>query len=320
MRLIVSFGSWGEIAPLLEIAIRTQSEFLTTDDWADRVEAYGVKCHRLPKIAHEADPDAFMRAHIRGRTTYLMSKLCEINPSSIVAPQFFLPAALYASSFNIPCLFTMLSPAYEEMVLSEFRECVAEIAPHIKRTFPVVGLFPWYLTNSLPTFGYPELRPLKPQKIDGDYGVITRGTAIETTELNRMVNAIRAHGLKCVYLGKQECDADVTMFADDHKSICQGAKVVINHGGVGTIVDSMGVPMVVEPQAYDQFYNARRMIELRCAIGGDSFIQSITEAMKPRSYLPNHFDFDSFSELLHEYPPSDARRHASDVSERAQVH
>jgi hypothetical protein len=319
--LVVAFGSWGEIAPLLEIAIRTNSEFLTTGDWADRVEAYGVKCHRLPAVTHDADPDSFMRAQILGRTEFIYRAIESIRPSSVIAPQFVLPAAAYADRYDVPLIFTTLTPAYDEMVIPAFRECMDEMSRfNINRQFPVVGLYPWYLTNSQPTFGYPELRPLKSQKIEGDYGVITRGTAIKDTELNRMVNAIKAHGLKCVYLGKQECDADVTMFADDHKAICQGAKVVIHHAGVGTIVDSMGVPMVVDPKAYDQFYNARRMIELRCAVGADSFITAISEAMKPRSYLPNHFHFDAFLEALNEYPSSDFGRHAADVGERSQVH
>jgi UDP:flavonoid glycosyltransferase YjiC (YdhE family) len=136
-----------------------------------------------------------------------------------------------------------------------------------------------------------------------------------------MVNAIHAHGLKCLYLGPHECRADLSVFLDNHAEAVKHAKVAITHAGIGTTVDCMGVPMVVEPVGYDQFYNANRLIDLKCAVGvKDSYIKAISEAMKPRSYLPNRFNLDQFLRLFDEHTPRNARRHAADASEHAKIH
>jgi hypothetical protein len=155
--------------------------------------------------------------------------------------------------------------------------------------------------------------------IEKPYGVVSCGTLVSHQDVNKMVNAIQAHGLPCLYLGKHETKADCSSYLDNHAEAVKNAAVCITHAGIGTTVDCMGLPMVVSPVAYDQFYNARRLIELKCAAGiKTTYIEAITEAQKPRSYLPNQFSLDAFMGL-HD-PQSYLSRHSADVGERANIH
>lgn len=339
MKLFVTFGSWGEIAPLLEIAIQCQERgetvaFATTPDWSPRVSAYGITCFDLPKAEKHADTiDAFLGAHLLGRIRAVYDVIAEAKPSSLVAAFYCLPAQAYAAIHGIPLISTTTSPLYFLQMgeMPVFRQCFDEyLALEVpERTYPLAGVYPWYLGGTIGAInvGFPELRPLAPlsaevaEFIKQPYGVITRGTMVSSDQLDRMVNAIHAHGLKCLYLGKQPCKADLSVFVDDHRAAVKSATVAITHAGVGTTVDCMSSAMVVDPVGYDQFYNANRLIDLKCAVGvKDSYIKAISEALKPRSFLPNYFDLDNFLRLFDEHTPRDARRHAADASEHAKIH
>jgi hypothetical protein len=341
MKLFVTFGSWGEIAPLLEIALQLQGRgrevaFATTADWAPRVRAYGITCHEFPKAEKHADTlDAFLAAHVIGRSKALYDVIEAAKPSSIVSAFYCWPAFAYAENAGIPCLLTTTSPYYflNTEKAPAFAECFAEYQTLRKKKeqpeFACVGLYPWYLESEHVqlSIGFPELRPLVKlspavaEFIKEPYGVVTRGTLVGRGELDRMVNAIKAHGLKCLYLGPYECKADLSVFLDDHRAAVKGAKVAITHAGIGTTVDCMGSAMVVDPVGYDQFYNAHRLVDLKCAVRvKDSYIKAITEALKPRSFLPNYFDLDYFLRLFDEHTPSEPCRPPADAQQRAQVH
>lgn len=342
MKLFITFGSWGEIAPILEIALlyKDQGEDVSflTSNWCERVRAYGVTCFELPKVGkHDDNLDAFTRAHTLGKQKAIYEAIGAIKPDSIVSAFFCFPANAYAQKHEIPFIATTCSPYYfmQTAPVPAFHECMDEYAElrkslNLAEPVPTVlaGVYPWYLHDPCGPVrvGFPELRPLLPlsdqvaEFIKQDYGVISRGTLVARGDLDRMVNAIKAHGLKCLYLGPYECDADMTAYMEHGKEATKSAKVVITHGGIGTLVDAMGLPTVIDPVGYDQFYNAQRMIDLRCAVPYDgSWIKAIDEAMKPRSFLPNYFDFELFQEL-YEHSPRDACRPSADVGERAQVH
>jgi hypothetical protein len=340
MRLFVTFGSWGEIAPLLELALRLKDmgervEFATTN-WASRVEAYGIKCHRFPDAPKHADTlDAFLNAHLVGRSRALYDVIEAAKPSSVVCAFYAWPAIAYAEKHKLPCLLTTTSPYYflQTEAAPAYEKCYEEyLAIRGAGDFPpfqCVGLYPWYLESEYVglSIGFPELRPLVPlSKEVGDfirepYGVITRGTLVGRGQLDRMVNAIKAHGLKCLYLGPYETNADLSAFLDNHSEAVKHATVAITHAGIGTTIDCMGSPMVVDPVGYDQFYNAHRLIDLKCAVGvKGSYIEAISEALKPRSFLPNRFYFEIFLRILNEHTPSDVRRSSANVGQCAQVH
>lgn len=311
MKLFVTFGSWGEIAPLLEIALQLKDqgqtvEFATTN-WADRVEAYGIKCHRFPDARkHDDTVDDFLRAHLVGRMQALYEVIEHANPDSIVSSFYCLPSFAYATQRNIPYASTTTTPTYfmrpDPPVYGELLDDYRALGGK-EPDCPLIGLYPWYLHDECPAVnvGWPELRPLArlsgrvAEFIKEPYGVVSRGTLVGG-ELNRAVNAIKAHGLKCLYLGPHECNADLSAFLDNHAEAVKHAKVAITHAGIGTTVDCMHIPMVVDPAGYDQFYNAHRLVALKAAVGvKDSYISAISEALKPRSYLPNSFDLGLFN-------------------------
>lgn len=311
MKLFVTFGSWGEIAPLLEIALQLKDkgesvEFATTN-WADRVEQYGIKCHRFPDARkHEDTQESFLTAHLIGRAPAMYEVIANAKPDSLVCSFYCLPGIAYATKHDLPCAITTTSPVYfmrpdpplYGQCLDDYR-ALGGLTPNC----PLIGVYPWYLHDDCPAInvGWPELRPLAPlseevaEFIKETYGVVSRGTLVGG-ELNRAVNAIKAHGLKCLYLGPHECNADLSAFLDNHAEAVKHAKVAITHAGIGTTVDCMHVPMVVDPAGYDQFYNAHRLVALKAAVGvKDSYISAISEALKPRSYLPNSFDLGLFN-------------------------
>lgn len=342
MKLFITFGSFGEIAPLLEIALRYKERgeevaFLTSN-WTERVQAYGIKCYALPFVKKHKDTlDAFVRAHVLGKQQAIFETIEAIKPTSIISAFFCFPAEAYADKYNIPYLPTTCSPYYFTQTESvpAFNECMTEYTELRKRhgitkgqDRYLAGLYPWYLHDPCGPIrvGFPELRSLLPlsaavaEFIKQDYGVVSRGTLVGRGDLDRMINSIKAHGLKCLYLGPYECDADMIAYLDDHKEAVKNAKVAITHAGIGTTIDCMGSPMVVDPVGYDQFYNASRLVDLCCAVPfKGSWIKAIEAAQAPRSYLPNFFDFDLFEEL-HEHPSRHARRSSANVGERAQVH
>jgi Glycosyltransferase family 28 C-terminal domain len=310
MKLFVTFGSWGEIAPLLEIALQLKDrgefvEFATTN-WADRVEQYGVKCHRFPEARKHSDTlDDFLSAHLVGRMQSIYSVIEAAAPSSIVSSFYCLPSFAYAARAGIPCVATTTTPAYfsypDPPTYSALMDDCGTLG-WTMQSCKLIGIYPWYLAGGegIANVGWPELRPLAPltgevaEFIKQPYGVVSRGTLVGG-ELERAVNAIKAHGLKCLYLGPHKCSADMSAFLDNHKEAVKHAKVAITHAGIGTTVDCMHVPMVVDPAGYDQFYNANRLVALKAAVGVKStYISAITEALAPRSYLPNFFDLDGF--------------------------
>lgn len=341
MTLYITYGSWGEIAPLLEICLQSGGEFLTTPDWAPRVREYGVTCHELPKHEpHEDTLDGFLASHTLGRQKAIYELIEGIKPTSIVSAFYCFPAQAYAEKHKRPFLATTTSPYYfmQTEMAASFAECMVEymglrkeigLSDEPTRPFRLAGVYPWYLHDDVGPYpvGWPELRALKPlsqevaEFIKSPYGVVSRGTLVGPGELDRMCNAIRAHGLKALYLGPHKCNADLSVFLDNHAEAVKRAKVAITHAGIGTTVDCMGVPMVVEPVGYDQFYNANRLVALKCAVGvKDSYINAITEAMKPRSFLHNEFSLSAFLGLLHEHTPREPCRSPADAGECAQVH
>ena len=52
-----------------------------------------------------------------------------------------------------------------------------------------------------------------------------------------------------------------------YSTVFPRAAVNIHHGGIGTSAQALraGLPQLVRPQAYDQFDNARRLIDLGVA-------------------------------------------------------
>lgn len=342
MKLFITFGSWGEVSPLLEVALQLQEkgegvEFLTTADWAPRVQAYGMKCHSLSAISHDDGVSHFIHAHLLGRQRKIYDAIVSIAPTELVSAFYCFPAIAYADRHGIPLIATTMTPCYftqsERMpvfaaAMEEYFALRKSLGLTAQREFIIAGLYPWYLHEEVGTVqvGYPSLRPLSPLSkevadfIKQPYGVISRGTTVAAGELNLMVNAIQAHGLKCLYLGRHKCNADLSADMENHFEAVKSAKVAITHAGVGTIVDCMGLPMVVDPVAYDQFYNAQRLIDLKCAVPFvDSYINSIELAMRPGSYLPNYFSLELF-ESINEHPQSAPRRHAPDARERPQIH
>ena len=340
MTLFVTFGSWGEIAPLLEICIRVGGEFLTTDDWAPRVREYGVKCHEIPSVKHSDTLDAFIRAHLLGRQSLIYDTIAAVNPSNLVASFYAFPAQAYAEKNQIPIVATTTSPYYfmQTERADSLSECVAEYESLRSKLglkndnhAPVhlAGVYPWYLhtdVGAIPV-GFPQLRSLNPLSekvadfIKSPYGVVSRGTLVSKGESQRMINAIRAYGLGALYLGPHDVDADCVAFLDDHAAAVSRATIAFTHAGIGTTIDCMGSPMVVCPAGYDQFYNANRLIDLKCAVGvKDSYIRAIDEAIGPRSYLPNYFDHDLFMRLMNADSTSQFSRSTANAGECPQIH
>ncbi len=346
MKLFVTFGSWGEIAPLLEIALQLQDRgesvaFATTADWAPRVRKYGIDCHDLPIPPKHADTlDGFIGAHLTGRLEAIYDTISAINPEILVAAFYCFPAQAFAEKHGIQFIATTTSPYYfiETEAAAAFHPLMDEyralrvklgLESYAGEPFAIVGLYPWYLAQDVGDYrvGFPELRALDPlsakvtEFIKQPYGVVTRGTLVGIGETERMINAIKAHGLKCLYLGPHKTSADLSVYFDNHREAVKGAKVAITHAGIGTTVDCMDVPMVVDPVGYDQFYNANRLIDLKAAVGvKDSYIKAISEAMKPRSYLPNKFSLDAFLRLFDEHSPSDPGRPAADAGKHSPLH
>ena len=333
--LVTAIGSWGEIAPLLEIALRFKEEgkeveFATTPDWADKVESYGIKCHRYQKTEkHTHTLDGFTNAHLTGRMDAMLKTIEKAKPNEIISGLYVFHAQVYGVQNDIPVTVTTTSPYYlmktEES--KSFRNYQKDILSRVK-ALPInpVGIYPWYLHSDvgIPCVGFPVLRQTEKLSdelakfIEEPYVVITRGTLVDG-ELDRAVNAIHAYGLKCLYLGPRKCKADLSAYFTNHAAAVSKAAVCITHAGVGTTVDCMGIPMVVDPCGYDQRYNADRLIELKVAVGvQSSYIRAIARAMEPRSYLPNSFSFDAFKRL-HD-PQGDTFRFAADVGERAALH
>lgn len=342
MKLFITFGSWGEIAPLLEIALQLKEKgesvsFATTDDWVGHVRAYGIDAISWPGNNHKDSIDGFIRSQVLNKLQSFYELIEDVEPSGIISSIYFMPAQAYAEKHDIPYVATTTSPYYlmENGPIEAFRESMDEymalrrkLSLGAVRPFIIAGLYPWYLHEPVGVYpcGFPELRSLMPlservaEFIKEPYGVVTRGTLVGRGELSRMVNAVKAHGFKCLYLGPHECDADLSAFMDNHKEAVKGAKVAITHAGIGTTVDCMGIPMVVDPVAYDQFYNATRLVHLKCAVPSkDSYIKAIKEAMKPRSFLPNQFYLDEFLEC-YEHPTGNVLRHAANVGEYASLH
>lgn len=337
MKLFTTFGSWGEIAPLLEVALQLRDcgesvHFLTTENWADRVRAYGIDCTELPAPApHDDSIDGFLRAQALGKAKIAFDACAALKPSSLVASLYSFGALAYACKTGVKTLVTTTSPTYFMQGESApvFDECMVEFTA-IAKPIPlqIVGLYPWYLHENvgIPCFGFPELRALKPLSnevqdfIQSPYGVVSRGTLVGRGNLDKMVNAIKAHGLKCLYLGPHNCRADLSVYFDNHQAAVKNAVVSITHAGIGTTIDCMGSAMVVDPVGYDQFYNADRLVNLKCAVGVQgSYITAIEDALKPRSYLPNSFRLDRFLEAMND-SPRDTTRLAADASERANLH
>jgi len=62
-------------------------------------------------------------------------------------------------------------------------------------------------------------------------------------------------------------DSDAYLFIDNapHSWLFPRVAAVIHHGGIGTLAQALrcGCPVLVEPYAYDQFFNARRVLALQ---------------------------------------------------------
>lgn len=265
MILFASTGSWGEVSPLLSLAIENKGRLACGPEWIGLASHYDVPLHVIGRrmqldftiagFMHALDMDQLMF------DLWHASEGCE----AIVSAFFLWPAQIVAELRGIPHISTTTSPIYfnnigavsaEEMgalrnVLNNIRsQCkLPEVDPLIPSR--VIGLYPALLhTGDVECIGYPRLEALGDETPEGDFCLVSSGSINPTWELDAHI-ACDLLGLRCEYLKSPRLDFN-------HAKSMRQAKAAIIHGGIGTLVDAIAakVPLIVRPYAYDQFYNA----------------------------------------------------------------
>jgi hypothetical protein len=307
----VTFGSWGEIAPLLEIALQFKDEglntqFITTPEWADRVDLYGLKCHRVGKAdTHSDGVSEFLGTRMLGQMESLAGEIEVAAAGSvmIVGAFYVWPGVIAAKRLGIEYRSTTTTPLYftDPNPNVTFRQCVAEYYSLTGEMIPIeaICLTPWFFSGGgLPCPGYPRLREVGEvsaevrEFIEQPHAVITCGTMVKPEGLDDLVDQVHGIGLKCMYLGRHACKADLVSPFEPHASAVSKAVLCITHAGVGTTVDCLHAPMVVRPVAYDQHYNADKLIKLGAAS------TDVKTAMSIRPSLSSNWSLRAFARLL----------------------
>jgi UDP:flavonoid glycosyltransferase YjiC (YdhE family) len=306
----VTFGSWGDVSPLLEIALQFRdegisSQFITGPEWVERIEGYGIECHGVGKVArsHADNVNAFLATRLLGQIGTLADEVTEAAKGSavIVGAVFAWPAQIAAKRLGIVYRATTTSPCYflDTEPSFQFERCIAEaqaIEPLGHTT--AISLSPWFFAAAnLPSPGFPRLRQGTLSKevaefIEQPHAVITAGTFVRMRELNDLIDKVHEIGLKVLFLGTQECTADLCSPFEPLEAAVAKSAFVVTHAGLGTSVECLAKPMVVRPVAYDQFYNADRLVELGAAVF------DLADVGKAVPSLSNNWSLRAFARLL----------------------
>lgn len=228
MILFATTGSWGEIAPLLALALMIkrrgmECEFATGPEWADKVAEY-LPVHRIgkPMQLSEFTATEFIN-QLNG-----WEALNEIKHDLLVSA-FFLDGDIH----------TAVTPYWHTQGM-----------PIRKQT---LGLYPSFLHADCGILccGYPRLSPLKSDNLPDNYVLVSHGTVTNSHDVN---------SLDIVDAGNP--------WINDHLTAMKMAKHAIIHAGVGTLADAVEAktPIIVKPVAYDQHYNAKIAIRLGAGI------------------------------------------------------
>lgn len=269
MILFASTGSWGEVSPLLSLAQRFNGRIACGPEWSDRASAYVPAVSIGTPIAHDYTAFGFMRALDMDRLFIDLWRASE-GCSAIVSAFFLWPAQIVAELRGIPCISTTVSPIYfmetgcvSSEALADLSKALSEIRhkaclPEKDPLAPsrLIGLFPAFLGGPVETIGYPSLCDPNEAVPDGDYCAVSSGT-VNPDWRDEAQAACKAMGLRCEYL-------DSRSFKFNHKKLMEKAKAAMVHCGVGTLVDAVAArtPIVCRPFAYDQHYNAEKLVSL----------------------------------------------------------
>jgi hypothetical protein len=307
-----TFGTWGDVSPLLEIALQFRddgvaTQFITGPEWVERVESYGITCHGVGKIVewHPENASAFLFHRLLGNIESMAAEVMEAAKGSamIVGAVYAWPAQVAAKKLGVHYRATTTTPCYflESVTGGFFERCVAEAEKAMGKIEPdyAISLVPWFFTaGNLPSPGFPKLRAKGEiskdvaQFIEQPHAVITCGTYVRVTDLDDLIDQIHALGLRCLYIGHQECKADLISRSEPVEQAVAKAEFVVHHAGLGTSVDCLGKRVVVHPVGFDQFYNAGRLIELGAAVDRIADYKSATPT------LSNNWSLRAFARLL----------------------
>jgi vancomycin aglycone glucosyltransferase len=131
-----------------------------------------------------------------------------------------------------------------------------------------------------------------------------------------LVEAARALGLRSILSqgwagltpGDPEDADDCLSIGDvDHSTLFPRVAAIVHHGGAGTTTTAAraGIPQVIIPHNYDQFYWAHRVQQLGIGVSGP---------------LRDDITVDSLAQALREALQSAVRTHSQDVASRMELH
>lgn len=264
MILFAATGSWGEISPLLSLAIQFRGKLACGPEWVGLASHYDVPLAVIGRrMALDSTVKGFMAAldmDALMRDLWYASQDC----SAIVSSFFLWPAQIVAELRGIPYIATTTSEYYfaqgqviEKEFLDARRETLNAIRERCKlkrvddplTPKEVIALYPEFMGG----IGYPRLPSLGTKYPEGDYCLVSSGTVNPQWE-NDALMACDLLGLRCEYLKNFRMDLN-------HAEAMRHAKAAIIHGGVGTLVDAVSakVPVIVRPIAYDQKWNAAQL-------------------------------------------------------------
>jgi hypothetical protein len=306
-----TFGSWGDVSPLLEIALQFRdqdipAQFITGPEWVERIEGYGIKCHGVGKVApsHADNVNAFLSSRLLGQIGSLADEVTKVAAGSavIVGAVFAWPAQIAAKRLGIVYRATTTSPCYflDQTPSVQFERCVAEAqAIDSLGHTTAISLSPWFFAAAdLPSPGFPRLRQAQAlsrevaEFIEQPHAAITVGTFVHVSKLDALIDEVHALGLKALFLGTQRCKADLCSKFEPLEQAVAKSKFVIHHAGLGTSVECLAKPMVVCPVAYDQFYNADRLVEYGAAVTDINDVSRATPSLK------SNWSLRAFARLL----------------------
>lgn len=269
MILFASTGSWGEVSPLLSLAHKFGGKMACGPEWIDRASAYIPSISIGSPIRHDYTIQGFMES-LPLRQLFLDLWRASEGCTAIVAAFFLWPAQIVAELRGIPCYSTTVTPLYfmetgqvDPAALAKVSKELSTLRhevglPERDPLIPtrLIGLFPSFLGGPVETIGYPSLADPNEAVPEGDYCAVSSGTVNPDWKAEAEA-ACKAMGLRCEYLSS-------VGFKFNHKKLMQNAKAAMVHCGVGTLVDAMAAqtPIVCRPIAYDQHYNAAKLVSL----------------------------------------------------------